>query len=81
VSTGGGYVSGSCQSGLIALSASPAVGWELDHVTGGRNSAGEAEFEQVGDGEGKVKVTAWCASGQPAFDVENDEDNSGGDDG
>ncbi|MDQ1664722.1 MAG: hypothetical protein QOH75_753 [Actinomycetota bacterium] len=78
VSTRGGYVSGTCRSGLIALSASPAVGWRLDGVSGGYSVAGEAEFEQSADSESKVKVDAWCASGKPAFSVEN---RDGGGDG
>jgi hypothetical protein len=80
VDTAGGYVSGTCQSGLISLSASPAVGWQLDDVSAGRRVEGEAKFEQSGDGDGKVQVTAWCASGKPRFSVESDG-GGGGDDG
>ncbi|MDQ1669973.1 MAG: hypothetical protein QOE40_2034 [Actinomycetota bacterium] len=78
VSTRGGYVSGTCRSGLIALSASPAVGWRLDGVSGGYSVAGEAEFEQSADSESKVKVDAWCAAGKPAFSVENRDGGGGG---
>jgi hypothetical protein len=78
VATAGGFVSGSCRSGLVALSASPAVGWTLDGVTAGRTAEGEVEFEQSGETDAKVKVRARCAAGGPKFSVENIAGGGGG---
>ena len=78
-STRGGFVSGSCRNGLVAVSASPAVGWSLDDVDGGRREEARVRFERS-DGEGRVEVTAWCERGVPRFAAE-DRDRGGDDDG
>jgi hypothetical protein len=78
-STRAGFVSGSCRAGLVAVSASPAVGWSLDDVDGGRRDQARVRFEHS-DGEGRVEVTAWCERGVPRFSAE-DRDRGGDDSG
>jgi hypothetical protein len=73
------FVSGSCSGGLVAVSASPAVGWSLDDVDSGRRDEARVRFEHS-DGDGRVEVTAWCERGVPRFSAE-DRDRGGDDDG
>jgi hypothetical protein len=85
VTTRGGYVAGSCRSGLVTVSASPAVGWRIDEVDGGPTEEAEVKFKRS-NGEGEVQVKARCAGGDTRFEVEDDHDGQdssgpgGGDD-
>jgi hypothetical protein len=74
--TRGGLVTGTCQDGLVRLSAAPAIGWEIDDLDSGARTEARARFEQVDDGDGKVEVRATCARGRPVFVVR--DDSSGG---
>jgi hypothetical protein len=79
VTTRGGYVAGSCRSGLVTVSASPAVGWRIDEVDGGPTEEAEVKFQRS-NGDGEVQVKARCAGGDTRFEVEDDhdgEDSSG----
>lgn len=77
VSTRGGFVSGTCRDGLVAVSASPAVGWAIKDVEGGRRSEARVRFERS-DGDGRVEVAATCSGGVPRFAL---KDESGGGEG
>ncbi len=81
VNTSGGYVVARCSKGLVTLSASPHVGWELKDLSSPGRSEGRARFEQTGEGDAKVEVTAVCTAGAPAFTVTNDDgsDDDGSD--
>jgi hypothetical protein len=80
VTTRAGFVSGSCGGGLVVVSASPAVGWAIDDVDGGRREEARVRFEATGEGDGRVEVTARCVAGVPVFAVEN-QDRGGGSSG
>lgn len=79
--TRGGLVTGTCQDGLVSLSAAPAIGWEIDDRDSGARDEARARFEQVDDGDGKVEVRATCTSGRPTFVVRDDSSGSSGSDG
>jgi hypothetical protein len=79
-STRAGFVSGSCRAGLVAVSASPAVGWSIDDVDGGRRDEARVRFEHS-DGDGRVEVTAWCERGVPRFSAEDRDRGEDDDDG
>jgi hypothetical protein len=74
-------VTGSCQDGLVSLSAAPAIGWEIDDLDSGARAEGRARCEQVDDGDGKVEVRATCTSGRPTFVVRDDSSAGSGSDG
>ena len=77
VTTRGGFVAGSCRAGLVTVSASPAIGWQIDDVDGGQVTDARVRFEATG-GDGRVEVHSWCSGGTAKFSV---DDRSGGDDG
>jgi hypothetical protein len=77
VTTRGGFVAGSCRDGLVTVSASPAIGWQIDDVDGGQVVDARVRFEAT-SGDGRVEVHSWCSGGTARFSV---EDRSGGDDG
>src|SRR3990170_9094758 len=60
VTTRGGFVSGTCRAGLVRLSASPAVGWEIDDLDDEPEREARVRFERVDDGDGRVEVRAGC---------------------
>lgn len=76
ISTAGGYVSGTCADGLVRVSASPNPGWELKDISPPGRVEGEAEFEETGEGEGKVEVDVRCSGGKPTFLVQAETDDS-----
>jgi hypothetical protein len=77
--TRGGYVSATCRGGLVSVSASPAVGWEIHDLTSGQVTEARVRFEPSQDANGdRVEVTVRCVSGRPDFLV---SDESGGGDG
>ncbi|MDQ1616766.1 MAG: hypothetical protein QOJ60_2705 [Actinomycetota bacterium] len=78
-STRGGYVSATCRGGLVSVSASPAVGWEIHDLTSGQVTEARVRFEPSQDANGeRVEVSVRCVSGRPDFLV---SDESGGGDG
>ena len=77
VSTRGGFVAGSCRARLVTVSASPAIGWQIDDVDGGQVVDARVRFEAT-SGDGRVEVHSWCSGGTAKFSV---DDRSGGDDG
>jgi hypothetical protein len=76
VTTRGGFVAGSCRAGLVTVSASPAIGWQIDDVDGGQVVDARVRFEAIG-GDGRVEVHSWCSGGTAKFSVE-DRDRGGG---
>jgi len=80
VTTRGGFVSGTCRSGLVRLSASPALGWEVDDLDDEPERQARVRFERVDDGDGRVEVQASCVGGTPHFAVEDDSSGPGSDD-
>jgi hypothetical protein len=73
----GNYVSATCRSGAVTLSASPAPGWRLDDYRPGPAREARARFRSE---SGDVEVRVTCGSGgAPAFDV-RDDGGSGSDD-
>ena len=76
--TQGGLVSGTCEGGLVRLSVSPYVGWEVDDLDAGARDEARVRFERVDDGEGKVEVRATCSGDTPTFNVRDDSSGSGG---
>ena len=78
VTTRGGFVAGSCRAGLVTVSASPAIGWQIDDVDGGQVADARVRFEATG-GDGRVEVHGWCSGGAAKFSV--DDRSAGGDDG
>jgi hypothetical protein len=77
VTTRGGFVAGSCRAGLVTVSASPAIGWQIDDVDGGQVADARVRFEAT-SGDGRVEVHSWCSGGAAKFSV---DDRSGGKDG
>jgi hypothetical protein len=77
ITTRGGWVQGRCNGGLVTLSVSPAVGWELHERSTGANPTGTARFEET-SGSGEVRVSASCVAGTPRFSV-TEEASGGGD--
>ena len=77
VTTRGGFVAGSCRAGLVTVSASPAIGWQIKDVDSGQVVDARVRFEATG-GDGRVEVHGWCSGGTATFSV---DDGSGGDDG
>jgi hypothetical protein len=77
VTTRGGFVAGSCRAGLVTVSASPAIGWQIDDVDGGQVEDARVRFEATG-GDGRVEVHSWCSGGTAKFSV--DDRSGGGDD-
>jgi len=77
ITTRGGVVSATCVAGLVALRASPAVGWSLDRIDEGRLEVASLELRRPGR-DGKVEVSARCAAGVPRFALGDDTTRTGG---
>jgi hypothetical protein len=77
VTTRGGFVAGSCRAGLVTVSASPAIGWQIKDVDSGQVVDARVRFEATG-GDGRVEVHGWCSGDTAKFSV---VDRSGSDDG
>ena len=77
VTTRGGFVAGSCRAGLVTVSASPAIGWQIKDVDSGQVVDARVRFEATG-GDGRVEVHGWCSGDTAKFSV---DDRSGSDDG
>ncbi|MDQ1601084.1 MAG: hypothetical protein QOD68_2558 [Actinomycetota bacterium] len=77
VTTRGGFVAGSCRAGLVTVSASPAIGWQIKDVDHGQVVDARVRFEAT-SGDGRVEVHSWCSGGTAKFSV---DDQTGGDDG
>ena len=72
-------MSASCRSGLVQVSGSPALGWEIEDIDGGARRVSLVRFERP-DADGRVEVEATCARGAPRFSLDDDGDGGGGDD-
>jgi len=68
---------GSCRAGLVTVSASPAIGWQIKDVDSGQVVDARVRFEATG-GDGRVEVHGWCSGDTAKFSV---DDRSGSDDG
>ena len=77
VTTRGGFVAGSCRAGLVTVSASPAIGWQIEDVDHGQVADARVRFEATG-GDGRVEVHGWCSGDTAKFSV--DDRTGGGDD-
>ncbi len=74
--TSGGSIVAQCRGGLVSVSASPAVGWELDDIDRGRSREARVRFERGdGDDKGRVDVRVRCSGGRPTFAVEERADD------
>ncbi len=65
---------------MVTLSASPSPGWELKDLSAPQRPEGEVKFEQTGDGDGEVEVTAVCAAGRPSYSVATETGDDSGPD-
>jgi hypothetical protein len=83
ISTRGGYVSGTCRSGLVSVGAAPAVWWNVDSYTRGWVHTARVRLEPAKDANGeRVEVTVSCSGGKPGFTpVYHSGGGGGGDDG
>jgi hypothetical protein len=79
LSSRGGLVSATCRDGLVQLSASPAVGWEIEDIDGGRQREARVRFERSDDGDGRVEVRAVCTGAGPQFELDDDSSGHDGD--
>jgi hypothetical protein len=79
IDTVAGYVSATCTSGIIRMSASPNPGWEVSELSA-PNRLGEVKFEQTRGPEGEIGVAARCEGGRPNFVVDDSELNLPADD-
>lgn len=70
VNTEAGYVGARCTRGLVTVSASPAPGWQLNGISAPGQDEGEVEFEQSGDGEASIEITALCGVSGPTLTVQ-----------
>ena len=70
VTTRGGFVAGSCRAGLVTVSASPAIGWQIKDVDHGQVADARVRFEATG-GDGRVEVHGWCSGGTAKFSVDD----------
>ena len=74
----GNYVSATCRSGAVSLSASPASGWRLDDYRPGPAREARARFRSE---SGDVELRVTCGSGgAPVFDVKDDVGTGSDDD-
>ena len=80
VTTRGGFVAGSCRTGLVTVSASPAIGWQIKDVDHGQVADARVRFEATG-GDGRVEVHGWCSGDTATFSVDDRTGGGGGDDG
>ena len=71
-------MAGSCRAGLVTVSASPAIGWQIKDVDRGQVVDARVRFEATG-GDGRVEVHSWCSGGAAKFSV--DDRDRGGDGG
>ena len=69
-------MSATCRSGLVRVSGSPALGWQIEDIDGGARPEARVRFEP-GDDDGRVEVEAVCVQGAPRFTL--DDDSSGDD--
>jgi len=78
ITTRGGLVSATCRpDGLVQVSGSPAVGWEIKDIDGGAQRDALVRFERP-DGDGRVEVEATCPRGAPRFALDDDGDGGAG---
>jgi hypothetical protein len=68
--TRGGVVWASCAGGLVSITASPAVNWQLDRIASGRRPTASLEFTRSGT-DGKVEVSVHCVGGTPRFALDD----------
>lgn len=80
ITTRGGYVSATCQGGLVSVGAAPAVYWWVGSHTPGWVRTARVRLERTHEGHNeRVDVTATCAGGAPSLTA--DYRKSGGDSG
>jgi hypothetical protein len=76
LSTRGGTVWASCAGGLVAITASPTVNWQLDRIDRGRLPTAGLEFTRSGK-DGKVEVSVRCVGGVPRFALDGTAGGAG----
>jgi hypothetical protein len=82
IPTQGGYVSGTCQGGVVSVGAAPAVYWQVASITPGRVTTARVRFEPAQHAQGeRVDVTASCRGGNPVFHAQYRAAGGGGDGG
>lgn len=74
--TRGGLVSATCRSGLVQVSASPAMGWQIEDIDGSPQRDARVRFEQR---DSRVQVEAGCSRGAPRFALDDDDSTGRGD--
>jgi hypothetical protein len=80
--TQGGYVSGTCQGGLVSVGVAPAVYWHVASITPGRVRTAFVRLEPAQDARGeRVDVSASCRGGNPVFHPQYSTASGGGGDG
>lgn len=72
-------MSATCRSGLVRVSGSPALGWQIEDIDGGARPKARVRFEPGDDDDGRVEVEAVCAQGAPRFTLDDDSNNDDGD--
>jgi hypothetical protein len=78
-STRGGYVSATCQGGLVSVGAAPAVDWRVESHTPGRVATARVRLEPAQDSSGeRLDVTASCPAGTPTFTTDYRAPGNGG---
>jgi hypothetical protein len=77
--TRGGQVFASCVGGLVKISASPAVDWQLDRIDQGRLPTASLEFTRSGK-DGEVEVSVHCVADRPQFALDDGAPGAGGSD-
>jgi len=80
ITTRAGLASATCTGSSARLSASPAVGWQIEDIDAGPADRVRVRFEPRGDGDDRVEVDATCVRGTPQFSLD-DEGGAGGGDG
>jgi hypothetical protein len=82
IPTQGGYVSGTCQGGLVSVGAAPAVYWKVVSFTSGPVRTARVRLEPAQNAQGeRVDVTASCHGGNPVFHADYNPAGGGGDGG
>jgi hypothetical protein len=75
--TRGGQVFASCVGGLVKISASPAMDWQLDRIDQGRLPTASLEFTRSGK-DGDVEVSVHCVADRPQFALDDGAPGTGG---
>jgi hypothetical protein len=82
IPTRGGYVSGTCRSGLVSVGAAPAIYWRVASYTQAWLHTARVRLVPSKNANGEqVEVTVSCSAGKPGFLPVYHPGDGGGDDG